>query len=115
MKYTKWIGAIVLSAVLAACSTMQTPEEGLEAQGTRARLLSGWASVNGDCEKTFTTTGIKTIDNIKFKVGGNIPANDLDYWEDRDPGFWHIDSTTLPLCLLPIQVSIPNSLTVESK
>lgn len=100
MNYKKLIGAVVLSAILAACSSVQTPQEGLEAQSTRARLLSGWVeAANGDCETTFTTTGNRTIDNIKFKVGGNIPANDLDYWEDRDPGFWHIDSSTLAMPL----------------
>jgi hypothetical protein len=30
MNYTKLIGAVILGAGLAACSNVQTPEEGLE-------------------------------------------------------------------------------------
>jgi hypothetical protein len=97
MNYTKLMSAVVLSAILAACSSVQTPQEALETQSTRVRRLSGWVTVaNGACEKTFTTTGNKTIDHIDIKIGGAIPANDLDYWDDRDPGVWHMNSLTLP-------------------
>jgi hypothetical protein len=101
MRYKKVIGVFILGALLAACSGVSTPEEGLESQATHWRRMTGWVTVGNSCEKTFTTTRNLTVDNINIKFGGAIPANDLDYWEDRDPGYWHIDSSTLSMPLAP--------------
>ena len=77
-----------VGAVAAASLVLGTA--GPAEAGNQRLRVTGFTSVGGDCEATFTRNPavIKDVTNVNIKIGGPIGAI-------PDPGFWHINSPTV--------------------